>query len=199
MNLVDVTEVPEPALPLDAFKEHLRLGSGFTDDGLQDALLAGFLRAAMAAVEARTDKILIEHEMALTLTRWRDGAAQVLPIAPVSAITGVVVIDSADQEIPVAPERYRLILDGHRPVLEPRGGLLPAIPVGGAVRIGMLTGFGPDWTDVPGDLAQAALLLAAHYYEFRSETDLGAGCMPFGVTVLMERYRTYRLGGGAAT
>ncbi len=40
------------------------------------------------------------------------------------------------------------------------------------------------------------LLLAAHYYEYRHETALGGGCMPFGVTSLTERYRTVRLLGG---
>jgi uncharacterized phiE125 gp8 family phage protein len=60
-------------------------------------------------------------------------------------------------------------------------------------------GYAPDWAGLPADLGQAVLLLAAHYYEYRHETALGDGCMPFGVTSLIERYRTVRLmaGGGA--
>jgi len=42
------------------------------------------------------------------------------------------------------------------------------------------------------------LLLAAHYYEHRTETALGEGCMPFGVASLIERYRKVRLLGGGA-
>jgi len=42
------------------------------------------------------------------------------------------------------------------------------------------------------------LLLAAHYYEYRDETALGEGCMPFGVSSLIERYRTVRLFAGGA-
>ena len=38
------------------------------------------------------------------------------------------------------------------------------------------------------------MLLASHYYEFRHETTLSEGCMPFGVTSLIERYRVMRLG-----
>jgi uncharacterized phiE125 gp8 family phage protein len=41
-------------------------------------------------------------------------------------------------------------------------------------------------------------LLAAHYYENRAETGHGASAMPFGVLVLLEAYRTLRVGGGAA-
>ena len=62
-----------------------------------------------------------------------------------------------------------------------------------------MAGYGPTWAEVPADLAQAMLMLAAHYYEYRSDTALGAGCMPFGVTALIERYRQVRmtLGGQA--
>ncbi|PCH74343.1 MAG: hypothetical protein COC12_04000, partial [Rhodobacteraceae bacterium] len=46
---------------------------------------------------------------------------------------------------------------------------------------------------LPADLGQAVLLLAAHYYEYRDETSLGDGCMPFGVSSLVQRYRAVRL------
>ena len=52
------------------------------------------------------------------------------------------------------------------------------------------SGMSADWGGLPADLGQAVLLLAAHYYEYRDETALGAGCMPFGVTSLIQRYRT---------
>ena len=71
MNLVELTEVPDEALPVALLREHLRLGTGFPDDSLQDALLAGFLRAALAAIEGRTGKALLERSFALTLSAWR--------------------------------------------------------------------------------------------------------------------------------
>ena len=43
----------------------------------------------------------------------------------------------------------------------------------------------------------AVLLLAAHYFEYRDETALSDGCMPFGVTSLIQRYRTVRFSLGA--
>jgi len=55
------------------------------------------------------------------------------------------------------------------------------VPQGGSVKITMLAGFGPEWSDLPADLAQAVMLLASHYYEYRHEMQYDGGCMPFGV------------------
>jgi uncharacterized phiE125 gp8 family phage protein len=61
----------------------------------------------------------------------------------------------------------------------------------------MVAGYGAAWSDLPADLAQAVLMLAAHYYEYRHDTALSGGCMPFGVTSLLERYRPLRISAGA--
>ncbi len=68
MMLIEETSVPDTALPVEQFKAHLRLATGFGDDGLQDDLLAGFLRAALAAVGAGADPARI-HAGAFQLAR----------------------------------------------------------------------------------------------------------------------------------
>lgn len=68
MLLTEQTIVPGAALPVQAFKEHLRLGTGFGDDDVQDALAESYLRAALAAVEGRTGKALLAREFLLVLT-----------------------------------------------------------------------------------------------------------------------------------
>ena len=70
MMLTEVTGVAAQALPVQALKDHLRLGSGFSDDGLQDGLIEAYLRAAMAAIEARIGKVLL----ATLRRRWRRAA-----------------------------------------------------------------------------------------------------------------------------
>jgi len=197
MMLIEETAIPFAALPLSKFKSHLRLGTGFAEGGLQDAVLEGFLRAAIAAIEARTGKILIERAFSWTLTAWRDQLGQALPVAPISSILSVVTIDRFDNETTVDPGLYRLEKDNQRPRLRPNTTLLPILPTGGSVRVGFLAGMGPTWDDIPADISQAVLMLGAHYYEFRQETGLGDGCMPFGVTALIERYRTVRVFAGA--
>ncbi|PVA08056.1 head-tail connector protein [Thalassorhabdomicrobium marinisediminis] len=198
MILIEDTSVPASALPVAQFKDHLRLGSGFADDGLQDGLLDGFLRTALAAIEARTGKALLERTFSWTVTRWRAADAQALPLAPVSAIVSLVLTDAGGGAVTVDADRYQLRPDIQRPVLAARGATLPPVPTGGSATVTMLAGFGPDWSDLPADLAQAVLLLAAHYYEYRHEMQYDGGCMPFGVSALIERHRTVRLGGGAA-
>ncbi|WGW02512.1 head-tail connector protein [Tropicibacter oceani] len=197
MILVEETQVPEAALPVDALKRHLRLGSGFAEDDVQDAVLGSFLRAAMASIEARCSKALITRSFVMTLNEWRDDTAQSLLIAPVSAVNEVTLVDGYGAATVIDPLRYRLEQDANGPRLKPRGATLPGIASGGAAEIRFDAGYGPDFSDLPADLAQAVMLLAAHYYEYRDETALSQGCMPFGVTSLIARYQPVRLGLGA--
>ena len=193
MMLVELSSVPPAALPVAGFKDHLRLGSGFADDGLQDETLEAFLRAALASIEARTGKVLLEREFRWSVTKWREVDRQPLPLAPVSAVGTVVQIDRNGTAIPVATERYALEPDQQRPALIAVGATLPAVPRGGRVDVEVLAGYGPEWSDLPADLAHAVMLLAAHFYEYRSDSALHGATMPFSVTALIERYRTVRL------
>ncbi|MCK0139028.1 hypothetical protein [Aliiroseovarius sp. F47248L] len=199
MMLVEQTTVPGAVLPVAQFKDHLRLGTGFADDGVQDAVLESYLRAAIAAIEARTGKILLSRSFTWTLTAWRDLATQALPVAPVSQITSLKIIDRLGGEEVINTARYVLEPDMHRPRLVSTGLCLPAIPVGGQVVIAFEAGFGASWADMPADLAQAVMLLAASYYENRSDmggTAIGQSQWPSAVAALIQRYRTVRLFGG---
>ncbi|MCA0927391.1 head-tail connector protein [Ruegeria profundi] len=198
MMLIEETAIADAALPVDQFKAHLRLGTGFAEGSVQDEVLNGFLRAAIAAIEARTGKVLIEREFSWTLNAWRDSAGEVLPVAPVKAVKAVSVFDAAGAESAIALEAYRLEQDSQRPRLRPTGLMLPRLATSGTAKIAFIAGMSVDWSGLPADLGQAVLLLAAHYYEYRDETALGAGCMPFGVTSLIQRYRTVRFGAGVA-
>lgn len=199
MMLVEETTVPVSALPVAEFKDHLRLGSGFSDDGVQDAVLESYLRASMAAIEARTGKILLEREFSWTLTAWRDARRQPLPIAPVSAVSAVIMADVQGVETIVDHARWTLEPDMQRPALLATGTCLPGVSNGGSVKIGLLAGYGPEWADLPADLAQAVMLLAAHFYEYRHDAARNTHAMPMGVQSLIERYRTVRLFMGGRT
>lgn len=194
MELIETSPVPPSALPIAALREHLRLSSGFSDDTTQDGLLEQYLRAAIARVEARIARALLLRDFTWRLARWRDGYAQRLPIAPIAALHGVVLIDRAGAETPVAADRIRLETDSARPRLVAAGSALPAIPSGGAVQIAFSAGFGAAWGDIPADLRQAVLLLSAQYYESR---DTGGADPDFAIAALLEPWRDLRLGGGA--
>lgn len=197
MMLIEETALAQEALPVDLLRRHLRLGSGFdgAPDPAEDAALAGFLRAAIAAIEARTGKVLLTRRFRMRLDDWRDRLGQPLPLAPVLAIERVEIDDGQGTVTDVPPESWRLVPERDRPLLIPGGVLLPYVPRTGWVEVTFTAGFGAGWDTVPADLAQAVMMLAARYYEDRGFGD-HRGAMPFGVSALIERWRAVRLLGG---
>lgn len=198
MMLTEMTTVPGAALPVQGLKDHLRLGTGFSDDGMQDGLIEAYLRAAMAAVEGRIGKVILARRFKLVLEEWRAAGEQPLPVAPVSAIVSVTVVDAAETATLVDADRYKLVPDIHRPKLAAVGVLLPTVPTDGRAEVVFDAGFGTTWAEVPVDLAQAVLLLAAEYYEVRQVGEGREAGLPFAVQALIERWRTVRILGGKA-
>lgn len=196
MVLTEVSAPPSAAVPVRAFAEHLRLGTGFADDGSQDAVLELYLRAAMAAIEARLGRVLLARAFTWTVNSWREGSSQPLPVAPVRSVEAVMLVDADGSEVQADPDAWSVLRDSQRPRLVGRfGRSLPKIPRSGRAEVRFTAGFGAGWDDVPADLRQAVFLLAAHFYENRDDTGIVAGSMPFGVLVLIEAYRTARIGG----
>ena len=199
MLLTELTSVSGAALPVQGLKDHLRLGTGFSDSGMQDGLLEGYIRAGMAVIEGRTGKALMTRQFKLTLQDWRDGSEQALPVAPVSAVVSLTLYDRANGATVIAADRYRLVQDTHRPKVVGAGYLLPVVPMDGRVEVVFAAGFGAAWANVPPDLQQAVFLLAANYYEHRNEFAESQPGLPYPVQALIERWRTVRvLGGGSA-
>ncbi len=193
MFLVEQTTVPGTSFPVDELKDHLLLGTGFADDAAQDTVLEHYLRAAVAAIEARTGKVLLAKQYTWSLTTWRDTMRQPLPLAPVVSVDAVRLIDRLGAESIVDAADYWLQQDEHRPSVTSHGSCLPSVPMAGSVEIDFTAGYGPLWEDVPASLRQAILMLSAHYYENRT----GHGHeLPFGVSGLIERFRSIRILGG---
>ena len=196
MMLVEQTGVPGEALPVTEFRDHLRLGTGFSDDGIQDIVLEAYVRASIAAIEARTGKVLITRRFTWKLTSWREMSRQYLPVAPVAAITEMKITDMQGNETIIDPSRYRLEQDSQRPRVVATSFSLPTIPSHGTVDVSFDAGYGASWSELPPGLGQAVFLLAAHFYENRSASGAREVPMPFGVSLLIDRYRTVRLFGG---
>lgn len=193
MMLIEETTPATEALPVALLREHLRLGSGFQigEDSAETMALSGFLRAAIAAIEARTGKVLLTRRFRMQLDDWRDRLGQTLPLAPVQAVNEIRIDDGRGTITTLSPDGWRLLPDGQRPMVLPTGIILPHVPRSGMVTITFTAGFGESWDQVPADLAQAVLMLAARYYEDRS-FEGGRSAMPFGVSALIERWRQVR-------
>jgi uncharacterized phiE125 gp8 family phage protein len=199
MILTEVSAPSSEALPVRAFGEHLRLGSGFSDDGSLDAVLELYLRSAMAAIEARIGRALLSRTFTWSLTRWREEASQGLPIGPVQSVDGITLFGADGVGEELDPDCWSLLSDSQRPRIIGRfGRRLPDVPRSGHAEIRFTAGFATSWDGVPSDLRQAVLMLAASFYENRADTGAGAGSLPFGVLVLIEAYRAIRVGGGVS-
>ncbi|WP_227285298.1 MULTISPECIES: head-tail connector protein [Paracoccaceae] len=195
MMMVELTSVSSAALPVAELTDHLRLATGFADDGSQDAQLESCLRAALSSIEARIGKALMRRRFAWQLSKWQSDELQSLPLAPVESIESVKVISRSGGETLVDPARYVLRGDTHRPAILAVGGTLPSPSQGGMIEIEFTAGYGVDWAGVPADLRQAVLIQAAEFYGGQADHDTG---LPFAVTVLIEPYRAIRLRGGGA-
>ena len=200
MMLIEETAPAAEALPVAALREHLRLGTGFeiADDTAEDMALAGFLRAAIATIEARTGKVLLTRRFRMQLDDWRDRLGQTLPLAPVVAVEKIEIDDGMGTVTEVPAENWRLLPHGQRPMILPTGVILPHVPRRGMVSVTFMAGFGDTWSLVPADLAQAVIMLAARYYEDRSH-DGTKGAMPFGVSALIERWTLWRTSFGMSS
>jgi len=193
MDLVETSTVVDGDLPVAAFRAHLRLGAGFADEATSDGLLVQYLRAAIAMIEGRTGKVLLSHGFKMTLTNWRWSSVQALPLAPVSVVSAVTMRDATGATEVIDPSRWRLVADRHRPQLAATGATLPMVPTSGAVEVDFTAGFGLVWDAVPDDLKQAVMLLAAAFYENRTEGDAG---LPGAVEGLIARWLPVRLTAG---
>ena len=199
MILIEVSQVDADLLPITPLKQHLHLGSGFAEDSAQDSILEGYLRAALSAIEGRTGQVIYRRQFRWIVNAWSRPEGQPFPVAPVVSFDGLTLIDAAGAETEEPQENYDLQLDPFEPRLRAVSGALPKLRAGGRAEVLITAGAATNWGTVPPDLAQAVLLMAAHYYEYRHDVALGKGCTPFGVTALLERYRPIRigLGGGA--
>lgn len=193
MNLTEVTKVPLTALPLQAYRDHLRLGRGFDDDGLQDAVLESTLLAAISAIENRTGKALLQRQFRYRLAAWESATAQSLPRGPIQAVQKVAVVQQDGHEIVAEPDSFQVLPDIFRPTVRACSAL-PIVPIGGHAEIVFDAGYGPDWGDIPESLAQATFILAAHFYEAR-DGEAAAG-LPRIVRSLIDAFREIRVFGG---
>ncbi|MBF9044832.1 hypothetical protein HKCCE4037_15930 [Rhodobacterales bacterium HKCCE4037] len=194
MMMVELTSVPTAALPLAALSDHLRLSSGFADDGSQDAQLESCLRSALAAIEARINKALFERQFVLTLMDWASDDSHPLPVAPVSQIDAVTLVSRSGDTQVADPGSYALQRDSQYPRVVATSGRLPTPGIGGSIEVTFTAGYGSDWTGIPSDLKHGLLALAAEFY---NQPSVGSLQMSRHVMGLIEPYRRFRLGGAA--
>lgn len=185
MSLTLLSPPASEPVTLAELKEHLRVAH---DD--DDALIAGFLVAAVRAIEARAGLAFLPQQWRLTLDE-APGETVILPVAPVS-VAEVSVIDTQGDPHTLDAALYEFA-PGAPGRLRPAGlWPSPGVRLDG-VRIDFTAGHA-DAASVPSPLKQAAKLLAAHFYENReSAGEARIHAVPRAVDALIAPYREFRL------
>ncbi len=187
-------EITGPAVSTEAVADlsrHLRLPVGFDDDADRLAQLERLLSAATRVVEERTRRLLLARTATLRKAGWDDGDTLVLPIGPVISVGGLTVVTVDGDRGDVAADAWRLETLRGRPHLRARAGRrLPTVPAEGHVEVSYLAGYGAVWSDAPQDLRQAAVILAASWFDAGGAP---GGVVPATVNALIAPYVPVRL------
>jgi uncharacterized phiE125 gp8 family phage protein len=168
------------------------------EDNTEDTILAGFLRAAIGAVETKTGKNLTPKVETQVVDGFSGcgrayqstyGGAIRLWKGPVSSILEVKYDDGDGVEQTLSS--YRLVGGANAKLLPAYGDSWPTTHSGaGTVRISYVAGYAPK--DLPDDLVHAVILMFGHFYANREAAIAGnyaqAIELPLGVAALIEPY-----------
>ena len=163
--------------PLEELKGFLRI-----EDGTEDALLAGILRAATEAVEAWLGWLLIAREV--TERTEIVQAAVLLRATPVQSLGSVALVDAGDTS-PIADVRLQVSRFGVGKVA------LTGVCDGMQVIVRYRAGLADDWNGLPEPVRLGVLRAAAHFYAHRDGGE--GGGLPPAVARLVSPWRVKRM------
>lgn len=158
-----ITPPASEPVTLDELKVHLRL-----EGDEENSLLTRQLAAARSHVENSTRRVLITQVWRGFLDRWPPKRRLVLPVAPVTSIVEIRVIDAVGVASIVSDTNYKLEWARTPPHLLLQSAMLSPTAFTNGIEIDMVCGYGAA-SSVPVPLKEAILRLAANMYEYRSE------------------------------
>lgn len=190
--LIDLSPPVAAPVHVAEIADQLRLPSAHVEEPDAQARLGRLFAIALRIIEARTERALVRRRFAVRAERWAPGGRLPLPIAPVHRIEALSVVAADGGVTAVELATLRLDALAERPTisaLTPHR--LPPIPRQAHAEAVIEAGYGPDWRDVPPELQQACVLLAAALYE--QPWSESAGALPRSVLQLIEPWRRIRL------
>lgn len=174
--IAEVLPAASTPVAVDEVKAQLRL-----ETSAEDAVIAGFVRAATGLCEAFTGQWLIARDFE---ARVAGGAAWLrLEVAPVVMIAGV-----RDRDGAALPGgSYEIDIDRHG------AGWVRLLSGDATARFTVTgrAGLAADWNGVPEPVRAGIVRLAAHLFAVRDTPD--AEVLPQGVTALWRPWRTHRV------
>jgi uncharacterized phiE125 gp8 family phage protein len=179
---------------LPELRTHLRL-DGPVSGGSEDAQIAGFLRAATAAIDGPDGilrRALITQSLELTVPAFPDRyGAIVLPCPPLQEVLSVAYTDENGVDQALAPSVYHVIPGVTSPgrIILAHDQEWPAtLRSPDAVRVIYTAGYGDNWNHVPEAVRHAVMLLVQGFYD-----NCGEGASGGAVWSLLRPYVVHAL------
>lgn len=175
-----ISEKAAAVAPINELKAFLKV-----EDGTEDALLAGLLRAATEAVEAWLGWLLIVRDVTKRVIAKSGGFP--LRATPVQAMVAAARVQADGMEIALAADQWALEVSRFG-----MGSLAVfGIPEGEQVVVTYRAGLAEDWNGLPEPVRLGVLRAAAHFFAHRDGTeDCG---LPPAVARLVSPWRVKRL------
>lgn len=154
------------------------------ETGEEEALLAGFMRAASGLCEAFINQVVIARDFEIDLPA--SGCWERVPVTPVRSISAVDAIDTNGVATAMPSAAYSIDIDSCG------DGWVRVTQANGAtrVRVNGTAGMADDENGVPEPIRQGVLRLVAHLF---TDRDGDGGEPPAAVTALWRPYRRLRL------
>ena len=184
MHIFDINPPPSPPVSLPSIKAFLRL-----DGEEEDGLLTELTLAAQVQVETRLGQSLITRAQRMTRDR-PSGKVLYLSRFPVTDITAIRML--GEDETTLSASEFLANIKARPTSITLRTGQSWAEAYSDAqtVEVDVIAGYGETPDDIPMPIRQALLLLIAHAYEHRGETDIP---QPLMVDALLMPYQGLRL------
>ena len=185
MTAILIAEPATEPVNISELKDYLRI-----ETADEDALIAELLKYARIYLENTSGLKLITQIWRIYLDKIVAGIPVELPLSPIRSVQSVTAYDEDGTPSTIEPSKYSTDLLSSVPKILFHNSL-PATRCFNGVEIDVNAGFGDLATDVPDSLRRAIIILAAHWYEFRSEfsPQQQPVSIPDGFTTLLAPYR----------
>jgi len=175
-------------ITLEVMKAYLRVDD---DDGTQDELITGLVKAARLMVAAASRRILIEQHWRVVLDRFPAGGTILLPLSPLIAVDGIKVTDASGTASDVPASAFDTDNLSDPPRIAVADIPEPGKPRNG-ISIELRAGYGAAPEAVPATLKLAIRILVAHWFENRGDV-VGEQILPPEALALVAPFQRVRI------
>jgi uncharacterized phiE125 gp8 family phage protein len=193
MNIKQISTPETIPISSEKLSIHLRLADGFSSESNEDANLLHYIKSATQIIEHKIQSAIVSKKYSWTLKAWPSSFLDIRELSmPLERCTHIESIN-----ITASDGSTRDIFDSNWHLLGRRlycNTPVPRLHTNECIVVQFWSGFGKTQDDVPDDIKQAVLLLAAHYFESRyASGNERLSRIPYNIEEIIEYYRPIRV------